>query len=86
LKVLKKAKHPFLVEYIDDFEYQKQDYCIITKSTSEGNFKNLMKKKKMVGFTEKEALLYLAQMVLSIEFMHRLGMWHRDLKPENIFV
>jgi hypothetical protein len=29
-----------------------------------------MKKKNMVGFTEKEALLYLAQMLLSIEFMH----------------
>jgi hypothetical protein len=29
-----------------------------------------MKKKNKVGFTEKEALLYLAQMLLLIEFMH----------------
>jgi serine/threonine protein kinase len=28
----------------------------------------------------------LAQMLLSIEFMHNKDMCHRDLKPENIFV
>jgi len=70
LQVLKKAQHPFLAEHIDNFEYQKQDYCIISKFASEDNFKDLMKKKNKVGFTEKEALLYLAQMLLSIEFMH----------------
>ena len=45
-----------------------------------------MKKKKITGFTENEAHLYLAQMVLSIEFMHNKDMCHRDLKPDNIFV
>jgi len=45
-----------------------------------------MKKKKMIGFTEEEALLYLAQIVLSIEFMHNRDICHRDLKPDNIFV
>jgi serine/threonine protein kinase len=60
LEILKKADHPFLIEYIDDFEYQKQEYCIITKFPSEGNLKNLLKKKKWIGFTENEAHLYLA--------------------------
>jgi hypothetical protein len=54
LKVLKEAHHPFLIEYIDDFEYQKQEFCIITKFAKEGNLKTLMKKKKMIGFTEKK--------------------------------
>ena len=45
-----------------------------------------MKKKKIIGFTEIEAHLYFAQMVLSIEFMHNKDMCHRDLKPDNIFV
>ncbi len=59
---------------------------MITRFAKEGNLKALMKKKKMIGFTEKEALLYLAQMVLSIEFMHNKDICHRDLKPDNIFV
>ena len=67
---MKKADHPFLIEYIDDFEYKKKEYCIITKFASEGNLKNLMKKKNLIGFSEKEALVYLAQMLISIEFMH----------------
>ena len=37
------------------------------------------------GFSEKEALIYLAQMLLGIECMHNLDMIHRDLKPDNIF-
>ena len=83
---MKEADHPFLIEYIDHFEYQKIEYCIITRFASEGNLKALMEKKKMIGFTEKEAHLYLAQMVISIEFMHNKDMCHRDLKPDNIFV
>ena len=40
----------------------------------------------MQGFSEKEALIYLAEMLLAIEFMHKKDMCHRDLKPDNIFV
>jgi hypothetical protein len=40
----------------------------------------------MQGFSEKEALIYLAEMLLAIEFMHKRDMCHRDLKPDNIFV
>ena len=40
----------------------------------------------MQGFSEKEALIYLAEMLLATEFMHKKDMFHQDLKPDNIFV
>ena len=46
----------------------------------------IAKKKEAQGFTEKEALTYLAQMLIAIEYMHNQEICHRDLKPDNIFI
>ena len=46
----------------------------------------IAKKKEAQGFTEKEALIYLAQMLIAIEYMHNQEICHRDLKPDNIFI
>ena len=46
----------------------------------------IAKKKETQGFTEKEALIYLSQMLIAIEYMHYQDIWHRDLKPDNIFI
>jgi serine/threonine protein kinase len=46
----------------------------------------IAKKKETQGFTENEALIYLSQMLIAIEYMHNQDIWHRDLKPDNIFI
>ena len=33
-EILKIADHPFLIEYIEDFEYRNEDFCIVTKYAS----------------------------------------------------
>ena len=35
-------------------------------------------------FSEKEALSYLAQIIVAIEFLHKNKIIYRDLKPENV--
>ena len=37
-------------------------------------------------FLEKDAAFYLAEIVLSLDHLHSLGILHRDLKPENILL
>ncbi|XP_021935816.1 serine/threonine-protein kinase Sgk1-like [Zootermopsis nevadensis] len=32
------------------------------------------------------ARLYLAEIVLAVEYLHQIGVMHRDLKPENILI
>jgi serine/threonine protein kinase len=87
LQVLKKADHPFHIEFIENFVYQKYYFCIIAKYAADGDFLKLIyEEKKDRGFTEKEALIYLAQMLLAVESLHTNDICHRDLKPNNIFV
>jgi serine/threonine protein kinase len=58
---LKLADHPFLIEYIENFEYKQKYFCIITKLAVGGDLKNFIyQKNEILGFSEKEALIYLA--------------------------
>ena len=41
-EILMLADHPFLIEFIDDFEYQNEDYCIVTKYASGHNLTTLI--------------------------------------------
>ncbi len=41
-EILKLADHPFLIEFIEDFEYQNEDYCIVTKYASGHNLTTLI--------------------------------------------
>ena len=84
---MKQADHPFHIQFIENFVYQNQYFCLITKYAAAGDLTKLIyQKKKFLGFTEKEALIYLAQMLLAIESIHKKDVCHRDLKPDNIFV
>jgi serine/threonine protein kinase len=46
LQVLKLANHPFHIEFIENFEYKKKKYCIITKLATGGDLRKLINKKK----------------------------------------
>jgi hypothetical protein len=61
LQVLKLADHPFLIEFIENFEYKQKKFCIITKLAAGGDLTKLIyQKNEFLGFSEKEALIYLA--------------------------
>ena len=83
---MKQVDHPFHIEFIESFINKDNFFCFITKFASGGTLTKLINEKKSLGgFSENEALIYLAQMLLGIECMHSLDMIHRDLKPDNIF-
>jgi serine/threonine protein kinase len=49
-----------------------------------GDLMNLLIEKDVL--TEEEAKFYLAELVLSIESIHKLDCIHRDIKPDNILI
>ncbi|XP_021918152.1 probable serine/threonine-protein kinase ndrB isoform X4 [Zootermopsis nevadensis] len=49
-----------------------------------GDLRTLVKKR--AKFTENTTRLYLAEIVLAIDYLHKIGVIHRDLKPENILI
>ena len=42
--------------------------------------------RKSYKFSEERARLYAAEILLAIEYLHKLGIIYRDLKPENILL
>lgn len=42
--------------------------------------------KKEVRFSEEVARIYIAEILLAIEYLHTLGIIYRDLKPDNIIL
>ena len=44
------------------------------------------KLKKLEKFSEEDAKIIIAQLLLTVDFMNRKNIIHRDLKPENILL
>ena len=49
-----------------------------------GDLMSLLMKKDILS--EDEARFYMAEMVLSVEAVHKMKCIHRDLKPDNILI
>ena len=82
LEILKEAEHPFIIEYVEEFEYQEK-LCIVTKLASGGDFEKYMRDRQ---FSEDEAMSYFAMILLGLDFLHSKKIFHRDLKPGNILI
>ena len=77
------VKSPWIVDLKasfqeDDYLYLVMEYC------PGGDLMNLLIEKDIL--TEEEAKFYLAELVLSIESIHKLDCIHRDIKPDNILI
>jgi len=81
--ILEKIQHPFIVNL--DFAFQTPDklYMILDFINGGELFFHL---KKEGRFSEERVRLYVAEITLAIEHMHKLDIVYRDLKPENILL
>ena len=82
-RVLGKIRHPFIVSLHFAFQtehklYLALDYC------PGGELFGLLQRQRKVE--EEHGKLYAAQIVLALEYLHRLGIIYRDLKPENVLI
>jgi ribosomal protein S6 kinase alpha-5 len=74
---------PFLVKLHYSFQTKRNLYLVLDYLEGGDMFELLNKRER---FTEKESRLYIAEIILAIEKLHKMGIIYRDLKPENILL
>ena len=80
---MSRVKSPWIVELKASF--QDDDYLyLVMEFLPGGDFMCLLMKKDIL--TEAEAKFYMAELILSIESVHKLDCIHRDIKPDNILI
>ena len=75
------GNHSMMVGLQYAFQNQYRLY-LITEYCPGGDLGNQLKLKNTL--TEDEARLYMAEILVAIEFLHKNRIIYRDLKPENI--
>ena len=58
--------------------------CFVLEYMVGGDFVNILK--LFTCLDDELARFYMAELVLSIEYLHKLDIIHRDLKPDNMLL
>ena len=83
-QVLESAKgNDWIVEMKCSFQDEKFLYLVM-EYLAGGDLMTLLIKKDVLP--ENDARFYMAELVLSVDSVHKLNFIHRDLKPDNILL
>ncbi len=81
LNILKKLKHPFIIEFINTLQDEYAIYLITELLNGGELFKYITIKGKL---DIEETKFYIANIIIALEYLHNNEIIYRDLKPENI--
>ena len=83
IKILKRLDHPLILKIIE-FHSTGTEYRIITDYCQNGDLYTEINNRRK--FSEREASFIIYQVLLAINYCHKMGIIHRDIKPENIMI
>jgi calcium/calmodulin-dependent protein kinase I len=81
ISILRKMKHPYIVQLKEVVTTDENTYLVMELLGGGELFERIVEKG---AFTEEEGAALFAQILLSMEYLHKLNIVHRDVKPENI--
>nr|AML77459.1 putative LOV domain-containing protein [Menyanthes trifoliata] len=84
-EIISLLDHPFVPTLYTSFQTSTH-VCLITDFCPGGELFALLDKQPLKIFKEESARFYAAEVVISLEYLHCLGIIYRDLKPENILL
>nr|AML79008.1 putative LOV domain-containing protein [Heliotropium calcicola] len=84
-EILSALDHPFLPTLYASFQTSTH-VCLITDFCSGGELFALLDRQPLKIFKEDSARFYAAEVLISLEYLHCLGIVYRDLKPENVLL
>lgn len=81
--VLASSKNPWIVELKYSFQDEKYLYLAM-EYLAGGDLMTLLIRRNVL--TEAEGQFYIAEIILSVDSIHKMNYIHRDLKPDNILI
>ncbi|KRX51346.1 cAMP-dependent protein kinase catalytic subunit alpha [Trichinella sp. T9] len=82
-KILQMAQFPFIVDFYGSFKSNSNLFFMLEFVQGGDLFTHL---RNMNRFSENVAKFFAIQIVLALEYLHKLDIMYRDLKPENILL
>ena len=83
-RILQAANFPFIFNLLFHFKENEKVFMLYEYRTKiDINFSNLI---RFEACSEKVCRFYSAQIILALEYLHRVGIIYRDLTPQNILV
>jgi len=81
--ILEKINHPFIMHLNFAFQDPKKLYFVTDFMAGGELFFHL---RRSVFFSEFRARFYICEIILALEYLHKMNCIYRDLKPENILL
>ena len=83
LELLRKIQHPHIIALIEVIDGKKNLYIVTEIATGGDLFESINAKGKI---EENESRRICREVLLCLQYLHKLNIVHRDLKPENILL
>ncbi|XP_057482092.1 probable serine/threonine protein kinase IRE isoform X1 [Actinidia eriantha] len=81
--ILISVRNPFVVRFFYSFTCRENLYLVM-EYLNGGDLYSLLR--NLGCLDEEMARVYLAELVLALEYLHSLNVIHRDLKPDNLLI
>ena len=83
IKILKTSNHPNLISLYEIMETEKYYFFVMEHAAGGELSKYICDRGKL---DEKKSCRFFRQLIIAVEYMHKLGYAHRDIKPSNILL
>lgn len=83
IQLMKELEHPNIIRLYETYEDKENIYLVMELCSGGELFDRII----TAGFfSEREAAIYVKQMLGALYYLHNKGICHRDLKPENFLM
>lgn len=81
INILKNLEHPNIIRILEIIEDDMRFHIITELCTGGELFQRIL---TSTSITEKDAAIYMKQVIKAVFYCHNAGIVHKDLKPENL--